>query len=423
MALKDAHGGAAGTMAAPTCRAASPRRWPRRGRRARRRDRASRVRPVPVLPPVDGAPRVRPRARHQDHRRRADLRRRRLGRRLGQPRAVPARRGRAGRRSSPACRPTTSTPTASSGAIRSTTGTRMRADGFAWWVARVCGRRSSLVDLVRLDHFRGFEAYWEVPADSPTARNGRWVPGAGRRALRRLCKQAFGTPAARSPRTSGHHAGVERCATPRLAGHEGPAVRVRRRRPQPVLAAQLRCRHASSTPARTTTTPPAAGIKAARRRSKRPRSPLSGPRRQRHRLGPDPPGLELGLPISRSRRLQDVLEPRQRSRMNFPGGRPATGRGSASIISFSRGPSIGWRADVALRRHGADSFSRRVSARVLHPRTPSVGLGGPLTTSCPPRIIGRYLTPARNPAHAIRPLRSVPLRQRQEVQVVLPAHP
>jgi 4-alpha-glucanotransferase len=52
------------------------------------------------------------------------------------------------------------------------------ATGFAWWVQRL---RATLdqVDLVRLDHFRGFEAYWEVPAGSPTAATGRWVKGPG----------------------------------------------------------------------------------------------------------------------------------------------------------------------------------------------------------------------------------------------------
>jgi 4-alpha-glucanotransferase len=35
------------------------------------------------------------------------------------------------------------------------------------------------VDMIRLDHFRGFQAYWEVPAGEPTARNGRWVEGPG----------------------------------------------------------------------------------------------------------------------------------------------------------------------------------------------------------------------------------------------------
>jgi 4-alpha-glucanotransferase len=55
---------------------------------------------------------------------------------------------------------------------------RMRADGFSWWIARM---RASLAlfDLVRLDHFRGFEAYWEVPGDATTAVHGRWVPGPG----------------------------------------------------------------------------------------------------------------------------------------------------------------------------------------------------------------------------------------------------
>jgi 4-alpha-glucanotransferase len=48
--------------------------------------------------------------------------------------------------------------------------------GYAWWTARVRAALE-LVDIVRLDHFRGFEAYWEVPADAPTAERGRWVKG------------------------------------------------------------------------------------------------------------------------------------------------------------------------------------------------------------------------------------------------------
>jgi 4-alpha-glucanotransferase len=52
------------------------------------------------------------------------------------------------------------------------------ADGYRWWIARL---RAALaqVDVVRLDHFRGFEAYWEVPASAATAEHGRWVPGPG----------------------------------------------------------------------------------------------------------------------------------------------------------------------------------------------------------------------------------------------------
>jgi len=53
---------------------------------------------------------------------------------------------------------------------------RMAADGYAWWVRRV-ERTLEMVDLVRIDHFRGFEAYWEIPASEDTAINGQWVPG------------------------------------------------------------------------------------------------------------------------------------------------------------------------------------------------------------------------------------------------------
>ncbi|GIW17027.1 MAG: 4-alpha-glucanotransferase [Tepidiforma sp.] len=55
----------------------------------------------------------------------------------------------------------------------------MRADGYAWWVARF-ERALELFDAVRVDHFRGFVAAWHIPADEPTAVNGAWVPGPGR---------------------------------------------------------------------------------------------------------------------------------------------------------------------------------------------------------------------------------------------------
>lgn len=55
---------------------------------------------------------------------------------------------------------------------------RMQADGYAWWTQRM---RAALemFDLVRLDHFRGFVAFWEVPGTDTTAIKGRWVPGPG----------------------------------------------------------------------------------------------------------------------------------------------------------------------------------------------------------------------------------------------------
>jgi 4-alpha-glucanotransferase len=54
----------------------------------------------------------------------------------------------------------------------------MAADGYAWWRRRIA-RQRELFDLVRIDHFRAFEAAWHVPADAPTAREGRWVPAPG----------------------------------------------------------------------------------------------------------------------------------------------------------------------------------------------------------------------------------------------------
>jgi len=54
----------------------------------------------------------------------------------------------------------------------------MRADGYGWWLRRLRAVLS-MVDIARLDHFRGFEAYWEIPALAPTAETGRWVPGPG----------------------------------------------------------------------------------------------------------------------------------------------------------------------------------------------------------------------------------------------------
>jgi len=54
----------------------------------------------------------------------------------------------------------------------------MRATGYAWWTSRMA-RILELVDLVRLDHFRGFEAYWEVPASEETAIHGQWREGPG----------------------------------------------------------------------------------------------------------------------------------------------------------------------------------------------------------------------------------------------------
>jgi 4-alpha-glucanotransferase len=61
----------------------------------------------------------------------------------------------------------------------------LRADGHAFWIERVRAALE-LCDRVRLDHFRGLEAFWEIPAAEATAERGRWVPGPGAALLEAL---------------------------------------------------------------------------------------------------------------------------------------------------------------------------------------------------------------------------------------------
>ena len=53
---------------------------------------------------------------------------------------------------------------------------KMADTGYGWWVKRLAAA-AKMYDVVRFDHFRGFESYWAVPAGDKTARNGRWVKG------------------------------------------------------------------------------------------------------------------------------------------------------------------------------------------------------------------------------------------------------
>jgi 4-alpha-glucanotransferase len=55
---------------------------------------------------------------------------------------------------------------------------KMRKDGYTWWKERL-RKNLNLYDLLRLDHFRGFSAYWQVPAGEANAVNGKWVRGPG----------------------------------------------------------------------------------------------------------------------------------------------------------------------------------------------------------------------------------------------------
>jgi 4-alpha-glucanotransferase len=66
----------------------------------------------------------------------------------------------------------------------------LRERGFDWWVARI-RRTLVLYDMIRLDHFRGFEAYWSIAAEEETAVNGQWVKAPGHELFQRL-KEVFG---------------------------------------------------------------------------------------------------------------------------------------------------------------------------------------------------------------------------------------
>ena len=54
----------------------------------------------------------------------------------------------------------------------------LKQDGYGWWIRRLAAA-GKLYDVVRMDHFRGFEAYWSVPFGDATAKNGHWVKGPG----------------------------------------------------------------------------------------------------------------------------------------------------------------------------------------------------------------------------------------------------
>lgn len=69
---------------------------------------------------------------------------------------------------------------------------RHRADQFSWWRRRLA-KILSWVDVVRIDHFRGFEAFWEVPGGAETAANGKWVQAPGREVFKTFVED-YGLP-------------------------------------------------------------------------------------------------------------------------------------------------------------------------------------------------------------------------------------
>lgn len=65
---------------------------------------------------------------------------------------------------------------------------RLAADDFNWWLERVRSQLE-LFDIIRLDHFRGFQQYWEIPAQEETAINGHWVDAPGAALFERLAAE------------------------------------------------------------------------------------------------------------------------------------------------------------------------------------------------------------------------------------------
>ncbi|MBQ8523800.1 MAG: 4-alpha-glucanotransferase [Clostridia bacterium] len=70
--------------------------------------------------------------------------------------------------------------------------TVMKKDGYTWWCDRI-RHMASMFDAVRIDHFRGFESYWSIPADAETAKAGRWVKGPGLPFVKAIKKAAGDT--------------------------------------------------------------------------------------------------------------------------------------------------------------------------------------------------------------------------------------
>lgn len=69
----------------------------------------------------------------------------------------------------------------------------MEKDDFLWWRKRF-SNLFKLVDIVRIDHFRGFEAFWEIPGDAPTAETGRWVKAPGEKLFNSIIKHLGDVP-------------------------------------------------------------------------------------------------------------------------------------------------------------------------------------------------------------------------------------
>ena len=151
--------------------------------------------------------------------------------------------------------------------------------GYAWWIERFRALLA-LVDRVRIDHFRGFEASWEVPADATTAMRGEWVKGPGAslfEAVQVGAETRSGCPS--WPRTSASsHRRWKRCASGwGFPGWRSSSLRSATTRRRPISSLTTTHETSWSTPEHTTTTPPWDGgpARPATARGRTPRSRTS----------------------------------------------------------------------------------------------------------------------------------------------------
>ena len=187
-------------------------------------------------------------------------------------------------------------------------------DGYRWWIERL-RRTFELFDLTRIDHFRGFAQYWAVPEGAATARRGRWREGP-RAAVFRAAEAELGplpviaedlgviTPDVVALRERARLPGDgRRSSSPSTGAPDNPHRPREPREEQP-----------SSTPARTTPTPRAAGGTRSPRRSARAPASTRPSRLVADRARATRRGRELAIV-----QAQDVLGLGSEARMNRPG--------------------------------------------------------------------------------------------------------
>ena len=228
----------------------------------------------------------------------------------------------------PVCRPIISAPRASFGAIPLYRWDVLAATGYRWWIERLAATLAT-VDIIRLDHFRGFEAYWTVPAGETTAVNGQWIKGPGV-AFLQAADDALGELPLVAENLGVITPEVEAMRNRvRFSRHEHSAICVSARiRKGPISARTITLETASPTPARTIATRPSDGGPApakARARARRKTSAKSTITRCRY-LNLDTQEIHWAfiraLMASVANTvvfpLQDVLGLGSKARMNLP---------------------------------------------------------------------------------------------------------